>query len=159
VIQREPETPPVVMAGATSTTVRLSSESRAVESVIRVPVDSVWNRLGPLWRSLSIPVTQVERAALTYRSPRFRAPRLDGRPLREFFDCGFSMSGPRADLWDVYLEVTTAIRQGDGAQETRVATAIVGSARPRDGSGTQPVPCASLGSLERLIADRLKSGS
>jgi len=159
VIERAPEAPPSVMTGATSTTIRLSSENRAIETVIRVSVDSAWNRLGPVWRTLSIPVAQVDRASLTYRSPRFRAPRFAGRPLREFVDCGQSIAGARADLWDVYLEVTTAVRLAGTPNETRVSSAVVGSARPRDGSSTQPVPCASLGKLESVIAVQLQSGS
>jgi hypothetical protein len=159
VIDRPAETPPGVITGATSSEVRLSTETRVIEATVKAPVSSVWKGLIAAWASLDIPVAEARPTQGSLRSPRFRVPRFANRPLHEYFDCGFSISGQRADLWEVSAEFTSAIRQGESREETRVSTAIIASARPRDGSGTQPVPCASLGRLERLIVERIQANS
>jgi hypothetical protein len=158
VIQQGAEPPPVVMTAPGSTDVRTNAEVRAIERVIPVPLDTAWVRLAAAWASLDIPVREANPRGGTLRSDRFRArSNMTGRPMRESVDCGYSVAGQRADLWDVYLEVTSAIRPEGGPANTRVSTVIVASARPRDGSGTPPVSCSSLGRIEGVIADRVRN--
>jgi len=158
VIERGAEPPPVIMTGRGSTDVRTNPEVRSVEGVVPVPLDTAWQRLPAAWDGLGIPIRQADPRSGTLRSDRFRArSNMAGAPMRDNVDCGYSMAGPRADLWDVYLEVTSALRPEGGPQNTRVSSAIIATARPRDGSGTQPVGCTSTGRLERLIAERVRN--
>ena len=158
VIQPGAEPPPVVLTGPGSTDVRTSPDVRAVEGVVPVPLDTAWMRLPAAWDALGIPVRQADPRGVTLRSDRFRArSNMGGAPMRENVDCGYSMAGPRADLWDVYLNVTSALRPEGGPDNTRISSVITASARPRDGSGTQPVTCTSTGRLERLIVERIRN--
>lgn len=159
VINQTAETPPGMITSGTSADVRLSADNRPVEQTIPVSPDTAWRNLTAVWRAFGFPVAQADPTRGMLRSDRFRArSQINRIPMREFMDCGYSAAGPRADLWDVYLEVTSAMRPA-GPVATRLSSVIVGSARPRDGTGTSPVPCTSTGKLERLIADQVSGGT
>ncbi len=160
VIKEAPQTPPAILSSGadngTGTEVRLSSDIRSIEGEILAPRDSVWSALPAMWQALGIPVASIDRARGTLRSGRFRAPHsLGGKSLRELVDCGYSVTGPRADIWEVSMEIMTVVQPANSAR-TRIATQIISDARPRDGTSTQGVSCGSLGELERTLAQRLQ---
>jgi hypothetical protein len=158
VLERGAEAPPGIITSNTGAEVRLESEARAIEGLVNAPMDSVFRRLSPVWQAFRIPIKQADPRTGTLKSDRFRAPAgMTSWPMHENFDCGYAAAGPRADLWDLYLDITTAMRATP--EGTRVSTMITASARPRDGTGTQPVPCASMGKLERNIVQRLQAGA
>ena len=158
VIDQATEPPPTILTSATSADVRLSADNRAIDGLVPAPADSTWKALVSAWETMKIPIRDASPATGTLRSPRFRVPgRIADKPIRDFFDCGVSAAGPRADLWDVHIEVTSAIRVVNPRQ-SRLSSAIIATARPRDGTGTNTVPCATWGLLEKMILQYVQSG-
>jgi hypothetical protein len=72
--------------------------------------------------------------------------------MSALMDCGSTITGRRADLWQVTLQLLTVVR-ADGPTDSTIATRVTATARPVDGSSTDAVPCLSNGLLEKKIAE------
>src|SRR3970040_1379151 len=105
-IATAPAPPPRAMDAAGDTDVRLQRDIFVGESALAADPASVWKLLPVVWAELDLPVAQASNTARSMRSGVFRAPRrIAGKPLADYFDCGYSVAGPRVNLWDVFLEV------------------------------------------------------
>ncbi len=156
-ISDSPELPPRVMGGVGGTDVRISADREAVEGSVDAAADQVWRVLPLAWSDSRVKEGEPDATTRSLRSGLFRVPRrIAGKPLADFFDCGFTISGPRVNLWDVYIDVVTSA-VAESAVRTRVATIISVSAKPRDGSSTSAVLCTSKGELERIILGNVRS--
>ena len=141
-----------VSDGADSFLIR--NETSLVEGEVEAPLPRVWSALRETYESLDLPAGAVEDAAGRLSSGRHRARRVGGQRMSRWLDCGQSMTGPRADTWEVYLSVTSSVAPA-GGDVTRLATTLEASARPADVSGNE-VHCSSKGTLEAAIADGVR---
>lgn len=156
-IPTSPAAPPRAMDAGGDTDVRLQRDIFVGEAALAADPATVWQVLPLIWAEIGLPVAQASNASRSIRSGTFRAPRrIAGKPLADFFDCGYSMAGPRVNLWDVLADVVATVRP-DSAAGSRVNATIDAHARPRDGSGTSAVPCSSRGELERVLFDNLRA--
>lgn len=113
-----------------------------------------------VYEALGLPAEEASGTGVrTFSTPNLRIQgRLyEGERNSEYFSCGSSMSGERADLYELEFVVVTRLREaGPGTTE---AETIVG-ARARDRyAGTSPVPCRSTGKLEEAILRRLRGSA
>jgi len=133
----------------------LDSNAFVKESVVRASVADVWKVLPQAWNDAMIPVAGLDTRSHTIQSGEYRAPnRIVGKPMSDYLDCGYTAAGPRVMLWQVSIDVTTTvIADSAGA---RVASRVIGTVRPRDGSSTSPVTCNSRGQLERIITGNVR---
>ena len=156
-ISTAPQTPPGVTPSASGgAEIRLQRDVFVDEDVVDGPMLDVWKVLPKAWADAMVPVGETNTATKTLRSGTFRAPsKIVGKPLSDFLDCGYSISGPRVTMWDVRMDVTTAVL-ADSPTKTRVATVVNGTAKPRDGSSTAAVGCTSRGELERIILGNIR---
>jgi hypothetical protein len=135
--------------------VNLSAEARTVEETVFAPVAEAWPALLAAWEALDIPIDQQDARGYALRSRAYRMPRqMGGKRRSELLDCGTTMTGQRADAWDVTLEIMTGLRQENPAR-TRVSTVVIAAARPREGTSNSPVSCQSKGELEKIIIRQL----
>jgi hypothetical protein len=140
---------------STGAEVVLARESFVREETVEAPASDVWRVLAQAWEDASVPIESVDNARRALSSGVYRPPaRIVGRPLSDFFDCGYSMGGPRVTLWQVSIDVAGAVLPDPAG--AKVATRVGASARPRDGTSTNAVMCTSRGELERIIAGNVR---
>jgi len=155
-IETSPGPRPGVLPTGSGAEINLARDSYVDEDVVPGSVADVWRVLPVAWGDAQVPVNSANTAQRTLRSGSFKAPsRIVGKSLSDFFDCGYSISGPRVTLWEVTVDVASAVLP-DSAGMSRVATMVNASARPRDGSSTGSVACTSRGELERIIVGNVK---
>jgi hypothetical protein len=155
VMEPAPQQPAAVHVAGDGVDVRLSSAGRTIEDVVVAPAAEAWPALLQAFEVLDLPVAQQDEQSHTVRTRAHRMARqIHGKRRSELLDCGSTMTGLRADNWDVTVEVVTGLRQENPAR-TRVATLITAVARPREGTSNSPVSCQSKGELERMIVRQL----
>ncbi|MGH7575811.1 MAG: hypothetical protein ACREM1_11895 [Longimicrobiales bacterium] len=149
-----PELPAQVTPTSTGAHVRLNRNERVVGDVVALSPDAAWTAVLDFYRELGIPIEAHDPAGRVIASEAFRAPRrLLDRPLSDYLDCGTSLTGARVNTWSVSAQLMTQVEStGEG---TAVRSRLTATARPRDGSSTPPVPCSSLGVLEREVVRRV----
>ena len=147
---------PGVQPTGSGAQINLARDSYVDEGTVPGSVADVWRVLPMAWGDALVPVNSANTAQRTLQSGYFKAPsRIVGKSLSDFLDCGYSISGPRVTLWEVTLDVQSAVLP-DSAGLSRVATMVNASAKPRDGSNTGSVSCTSRGELERIILGNVK---
>jgi hypothetical protein len=154
-VETAPQPPATVFAAGDGVDVRLSSSGRTIEDVVFAPAVEAWSALLLAFETLEMPIAEHDERSYTVRTRGHRmARRIQGKRRSELLDCGSTMTGLRADNWDVTVEVVTALRQENPAR-TRVATLVTAVARPREGTSNSPVSCQSKGELEKIIIRQL----
>ena len=124
-----------------------------VDSVPSNPARA-WAELPAVFGALGLPVNGLDPKALELRVNGFQVRRVGGKPPSAWLDCGHgAMGGTYADSYQVSLTLSTRLAgKGEG---TAVHSSVQATARPRAVSG-EPVPCRSLGTLERRVAELLR---
>jgi hypothetical protein len=151
--------PPTVTGTGSGTEIRYDRDTHVAEGPVLADLSVVWQALPKALADLRVPVGEVDPGAHTVHSGFFKAPRqMATKQLSDFLDCGYSLEGPRVRLWEVNMDVLSAVR-ADGQGKSRLATTITASARPRDGTSTSPVPCNTKGELEKLILEQVRERS
>jgi hypothetical protein len=154
-VEPAPQPPATVFAAGDGVDVRLSSAGRTIEDVVYAPVAEAWPALLLAFEALNIPIAERDDRNHTLRSRGHRmASQIEGRRRSELLDCGSTMTGLRADTWDITVEIVAGLRQENPAR-TQVATLITAVARPREGTSNSPVSCQSKGELEKIIVRQL----
>jgi hypothetical protein len=148
--------PPAVVSDRSGADIRYARDVITAEVEIRANPVAVWQALALVHHQLELPIAEANAREGVMRSGRFRAPRrIDGQRLATFLDCGSTMTGLRTENSDVYVEMTSVVREGaDGS--SRVATSVLATARNREGTSTAAVPCTSTGALEKRVATLLR---
>jgi hypothetical protein len=88
---------------------------------------------------------------MTLGNSGFTARNLDGERMSHYLDCGRSNSGPRANLYDVTLTISTRVADSPDS-EAVLATTVDAWAKPRMTNGN-PVHCLSKTTLEQRLAE------
>jgi hypothetical protein len=151
--------PPTITGTGSGAEIRYDRDTHIEEGAVLADLSRVWQALPRALSDLRVPVGAIDPAAHTVHSGFFKAPQqMATKHLSDFLDCGYSLSGPRVRLWEVNMDVLSAVR-ADGEGKSRMGVTITASARPRDGTSTAPVPCNTKGELERLIIEQVRERS
>jgi hypothetical protein len=151
--------PPTVSGSGSGAEIRYERDTHISEGAVLADMATVWKALPRSWSDLSIPVGETNTGNHTVRSGFFKAPqKMGSKSLGDFLDCGYSMAGPRVLMWQVQMDILSAVR-ADESGHSRLATTITANAKPRDGTSTGAVPCSSKGELERLILEQVKENT
>jgi len=137
--------------GVHSVDIRNSAASLGAD--IPAPIDQVWAALPKVYDAIGL--TQGGRTNpqdYAYAVANKRIARIAGKPLDVYLDCGDSIDGPRANVYDVRVGILTRLVRKNG--ETHVETLVQAVAKPRGVSGNSVI-CRSRGTLEPLIAESL----
>lgn len=148
----------------TRTTVETPTRTYAIEQIttpdilthtVPAVLDTAWAALPAAYGDLHIPVNAVDPSAHLLGSGMVSAQgSFAGTRLSRLLDCGASAVGmANADHYSVRLNVRTQLSAGANGGTT-VRTLIEATARDA-GTSTDPVRCATTGTLERRIADAL----
>lgn len=139
-------------SGAGAVSYRLDNSDGGMTRLIWATPEEVWKTVLVTYHDLKLPVTGLDSAHRRLSSSNARAPRtLGGKPLRDYLDCGNSISGPRVDSYDVAYALVTTVAPA-GGDSTAVHSTLVATATSRGGTSTAPVDCATTGRLEKRIA-------
>lgn len=113
----------------------------------------VWAALPGVYEELGIPVTQRDPSRMVVANPAHKARTIGGRRMGRYLDCGTSLRGALANIYDVTVAVGTHVRSAPEGGAT-VTTILEAWAEPRTTRGN-PVHCRSKNTLEQRIMERL----
>ena len=125
-------------------------------------VEQIWRALPAVFDSLGIPIGSMDAATRTVGNVAYKVHgRLKNVPLSRYVDCGSSTNmGPNADSYDVVFSLVVAVRPGDTAGSSSVATTFDAVGRPAT-FAQEYSECPSKGTLEtrllELLTARLKA--
>ena len=126
---------------------------------LRVDAARAWDQLPAVYQALGLPVNASDARLRRIAVTGYQARRIEGQPLSRFLDCGRGLTaGDYADNYQVYLSMETRLvttSAGPEPSRSTVASTLSANARPRAVSGN-PVPCQSLGRLERRVTELLQ---
>jgi hypothetical protein len=147
-----------VSAGSESM-IEIFNEPGTGERIVEANLDDVWLALPVAYSRLDIPISVSDPGRHAYGNAGYRASRIEGKRLSEYFNCGTGMTGPLADDYNVTVSVVSELSASpDG---TRILTTVSGEGKPRSTSGNT-VRCSSRGVIEmrvgQLVADVLAGG-
>jgi len=147
----------VILTDESGQRYRSTESAGPIEGEVNATVDAVWTALPAVYEALGIPLAHLDRPSGQMGNKQVvRTGRLAGQRLSRTFDCGASMTGERADQGRITASVITQVwMRSDG--RTGIATTIVSTMTPLDGTSTAPTSCATTGWLEREIADRVRA--
>ncbi len=146
-------TPPAILTkgGSVNDAEMRIDETVAENAVAAVgPPKAVWPSVLAVYEELELKPTSMDTEAFTIGVGGQTIRRqLGGERLSNYFDCGRSLTAPKADSYLVTVTVRTELRPMD---ESTTAVVSRASATARDlGTGTDRVACASTGRLEKRI--------
>ena len=147
----------VILTDESGQRYRSPESAGPIEGEVNASLDAVWTALPAVYEALGIPVAHADRPSGQMGNKQLvRTGRLAGQRLSRAFDCGASMTGERADQGRITASVITQLwTRPDG--RTGIATTIVSTMKPMDGTSTAPTSCATTGWLEQEIAERLRA--
>jgi hypothetical protein len=141
----------VLVVDSDGTPIHQSTSDQSARAFFAAPVAKVWPAVMLSYSDLGIQPSISDRAAGRYGSEGFVAPRhMMGRPLGDYFRCGYGMTGPVIDAGRLYGSVVSTITD-DGKGGSVVFTYVTGSLRRNDGSSSDPINCGSTGAIEEYI--------
>ncbi len=131
-----------------------TTESTTASLSVAAPVRQVWAVLPQLYQELDVPLTVVDTVAMQIGNAGFKPRRLGGTRLSRYLDCGRGITAtPNADAYEVTMTLLTKVLAA-GEESSTVQVQVTAFAKPRDVSGN-PIRCASRGTLETQIAERV----
>ena len=147
----------VILTDESGQRYRSTESAGPIEGEVNATVDAVWTALPAVYEALGIPLAHLDRPSGQMGNKQIvRTGRLAGQRLSRTFDCGASMTGERADQGRITASVITQVwMRSDG--RTGIATTVVSTMKPLDGTSTAPTSCATTGWLEKEIADRVRA--
>jgi hypothetical protein len=134
-------------------TAEFLDEKDQVSGTLPRSATEVWAALQEVYEELGIPVTQRDPSRMVLANPAHKARTIEGRRMGRYLDCGTSLRGALANIYDVTVAVGTHVRAAPGGGAT-VTTILEAWAEPRTTSGN-PVHCRSKNTLEQRIMERL----
>jgi hypothetical protein len=147
--------PLLVMVG-NGADLRYYKDVRVISDTLTGTPASHWAQLQAAYRSLGLPLTARDGAALAIASQNAQfSGRFNNQPMSKFIDCGLAAVGSqRANDYRVWL--TVASQLVPSATGTTLRTSVVSKAQDQS-SSTSPVQCGTTGELESLIAKQVGS--
>jgi hypothetical protein len=134
-------------------TLDLRSSTASLGADVPLPLEQAWAALPKVYDDIGLTRGgATDPTSRTYGVLNRRVARIAGKRLSVYLDCGDSMDGPRADVYDVRITSFSSLTEKDGG--THIETLVQATAKPRGVSGNS-VRCRSRATLEALIAERL----
>lgn len=133
-------------------TLTLTNNPTSGEATVPAGLDRTWTALQAVVSELELPVTRVDDASGNLLV-QGRMPRVDGKRMSHWFDCGRTMTGPVADQARITMALGFQL-EPSGAELTGVSYALRATAEPRYNPGNQ-LACNSEGTLETFILERV----
>lgn len=139
----------VVFVDEAGTTLRTSVPPSAKAAVAAAP-GRVFDATRAAYADLGIPVASADPGTGQVTSGEFwKMHTLGKTSLSAYLDCGRAATGAIAEIYRVYLVVSSLVRpDGSGAQ---LETAVSAYARNIEGTSGNRVACGSTGELEERI--------
>lgn len=131
-------------------TMTITNEASSGAKEIGAELSAVWTGLQNVLTDLELPVSQVDASAGRLQVSG-RLPRIDGKRMSYWFDCGRSMTGPVADRSSIELAMAIQLR-ATATGTTLVEHTTRASATPRDNPGNA-LACTPTGRLEAFIVE------
>jgi hypothetical protein len=123
---------------------------------IRGTPQSVYSHVAEAYQELGIPVEVLDTNNFLIGNAAYKVRRQVGKiPMSRIVDCGFTVSGARADRDMITFDLRTQVKPA-GAGNVNVETLLIAVARSTEGASSNPVNCTSRGELERQIADSVR---
>lgn len=141
-----------IQTASGSYTADIRNSADAVAADLALPIQHVWLALPQVYDDIGLTDGGALPDGHAYGVRDKRIFRIAGKRLDEYLDCGNSIEGPRANIYEVRITSMTQLAERAGG--THVETIVQATAKPRGTSGN-PVTCRSRGVLEPLIAQRL----
>ena len=117
---------------------------------VGLPLIEVWAAMTGVFEELEIPAEHYNESLFEIGNAGYRAKRIEDERMSNYLDCGNSLTGPKANEYDVTLFILTRLTPVS-SDSTVIETTIDANARPRATSGGS-VHCTSKGEVERRIA-------
>lgn len=136
----------------TNRNLTITNDPTSGEAVLEASLPRAWAALETMVTRNELPVAEAEPGA-GRMIVRGRMPRLDGKRMSTWFDCGQDVTGPVADraTLDVVMGFQLSPVAGD---RTRVAWSIQAEARPRYNSDNR-IACNPRDPLGEYLFDQL----
>jgi hypothetical protein len=117
-------------------------------AVVRAPIERVWAAVNAVYAEIGVPTTAVDSAGYQLGNGQFQFRRqLGGQPASRYFDCGLSITGPRADEGQIRAVIATRLTAApDGT--TLMSTTVHGAVQSSSGTTSSRMDCSSTGRLE-----------
>ena len=126
------------------------------ERTLPAPAPDVWGVMTQVYDQLGVPITTIDPTAMVIGNNLYNSRRVEGQRMSAYIDCGTTLQGRLADLYEITLSVVTRLTAVD--EGTTVTTVVDAYGEPRTVSGNR-VHCQSIGVLEmrvaQIVADKL----
>lgn len=127
------------------------SSDGPVAATVHASTDAVWGALTDTYNGLGIELTVVDKGTGTIGNRSFvRSRTLAGKRMAEYFECGQSMTGSRADEGRLTISAVSNVSALTGG-ESRLSTTVTAVVTTMEGASAQNIPCSSTGMLEEAI--------
>lgn len=149
-VNTSPSAPSTVMATGDGSVVRLEDDPE-LESPIHHAPDRVWTILPVVFQELGLGGEILDERRRIYGNDKVSASRIAGQNPQSFFRCANEATGMGSTMrYRLQFSIRTAVTSGaEGG--SKLNTAIIGQARPVDGSSASRLDCVSNGKLEREL--------
>lgn len=159
-------TPPVTLAPITQRVVRADGSTINVNAApvipgittrLASPMEPAWTALKATYGELGIPVTTQVEASHLVENASFTARRRVGTvPMQKIVDCGNKQGIPNAESFEITMAISSYLVENPAGGRDLV-TRIEASGVSPYFSGSARVNCPSLGELERVIGQMVRS--
>ncbi|MDT8341913.1 MAG: hypothetical protein RQ751_10410 [Longimicrobiales bacterium] len=140
------------LVGNTEVTPRSGPESRESRNLVAADLATTWRAMERVVSELKLPVGRHDGNTGTIEV-RGRLPRLDGRRMSDWVDCGIDLNGAVADQSYIDMVLTLqVVPAGEG--QTVVDTHMIAQAQPRRNARAR-VPCTSRTTLEPWLVEQI----
>ena len=129
--------------------IEVRTEASVAERTIDIPSAAVWAVLPSVYEELGVPESLIDPIRKELGNRGYRARRIEGKRMSQYFRCGNSMTGALADEYNLVASVVTRITDEPNGK-TKITTTVDAIGRPRATSGN-PVRCESSGTLESRV--------
>ena len=104
-----------------------------------------------VFAELKLPTDGKDSAAAQVDTKLFyRQGSVAGKQISSYLSCGDGMTGPNADTYRVYMNITSTLAPAPDDKTTLKTIVLAGAVNVTEGS-RQPMPCESTGRLEVRI--------
>jgi hypothetical protein len=143
--------------GSGSINLRLTHDVSGSADTVALATAPAWAALMRAYATLGIPISASDPSRHVLGAGPLRAHRkFGGMALSHALECGSSITGDNADMYEVTLRLVSEIEPA-GAQSI-VRTQVAATAR-EVGSSNSPLRCSSKHGLEQRIARLVAGGS
>lgn len=144
-------------AQGAATGINMVSTTEVNSVLINAPVDKAWAALQEAYATLSIPVTELNQQTRVIGNNAYRVRRRIGDvPTMRALDCGGDSGMPNAETYQLLLTVKSRIIPNDAGGSV-VQTTLEGTGKNATTAASSDVRCASMGALEKKIAELIKA--